>query len=364
MLGSSDRRDFLTGLMAMAAMPGIRPSTAAGIADVLRQNPQPLQTDADAAEFWSSFLRYKTPPAASVATAQAGLTARGGNSGLEREAFFFHYSPDGFQPAVEIPAGQLISDGDVSVSLNLSAFKPAVEDRDTFERLQTAQLRIDVLQDVSIIDLLDTLAWTAVAVLRPNLQKKLPPIQTLSFDPSTAWQKMQNIVLPKGQGRWAVNLYAQKSDGLFARIVEVLNKEVGRFAPVLGLPAVSMTALQSFNTFYGAFHDKPEYLFQSNPVPVYATAAAMKSSPTSRGIPVRSGTYVLVPVSQAGELTEATLAGLEMKQGVIVPKNTPAVRVYDAALELMPKVTYATLDVSVKPVQVPCAAAKTGRGGF
>jgi hypothetical protein len=97
---------------------------------------------------------------------------------------------------------------------------------------------------------------------------------------------------------------------------------------------------------------------------VFATAAAFKQSGSSRGLPLRSGAYIMVPVAQAGELTDDTLAKLELKQGLIVPKNTAAVKVYDAALEVLPKVSYATIDVIVKPLQVPCGGAgKAGRGG-
>jgi hypothetical protein len=353
----------MAALLAGGAVSSLSPALLAA-AQAAASQGAPLEPDLDAADFWNGFLKYKTVPAGKVSTAQAELKTRGANGGLAREPFFFHQGRPGLHAAVDIAPAELIDDGDVTVSLNVTAFKPAVEDRETFERLQSAQLRIDFVQDVKIIEMLDTMAWTAVAVLRPDKQKKLPPIQSLSFDPGVAWEKMQNILLPRGQGKWAVNLYAQKSDGFFAQLLNVLNKEIGRFAPVLGLPAVSLTALQSFNQLYGAIHNKPEYLLQSNPVPVFATAAAFKQSGSSRGLPLRSGTYIMVPVAQAGELTDDTLAKLELKQGLIVPKNTAAVKVYDAALEVLPKVSYATIDVIVKPVQVSCGGAgKTGRGG-
>ncbi len=353
----------MTQLLAGGALSALSPVLVAAAQTAAAQGA-PLEPDLDAADFWNGFLKYKTLPSAKVATAQTSLKTRGAAGGLAREPFFFHYGRPGFHAAVDIPSSELIDDGDVTVSVNVTAFKPAVEDRETFERLQSAQLRIDFVQDVKIIEMLDMMAWTAVAVLRPDKQKKLPPIQSLSFDPGTAWDKMQNILLPRGQGKWAVNLYAQRSDGFFSQMLNVLNKEIGRFAPVLGLPAVSLTALQSFNQLYGAFHNKPEYLLQSNPVPVFATAAAFKHSGSSRGLPLRSGTYVMVPVAQAGELTDDTLAKLELKQGLIVPKNTAAVKVYDAALEVLPNVSYATIDVVVKPVQVPCGASPSGRGGY
>lgn len=348
---TSRRRDFLGGLLAAGAIPALAPALSAAAELIEQRGGQlpALEPDPATYDFWNDFLKNKSTPASKVPTGRT----RGGET--DREAFYFHNGKKGLQPAVDIAPTDLIEDGDVNVSLNVAAFKPANEDIVTFERLQSAQLRLDFVQDVSIVDLIDTMAWTAVAVLRPDKQKKLPPIQDLSFDPSTAWKKMQNIVLPRGQGRWAVNLYAQKADGFFSQLLQVLNKEIGRFAPVLGLPAVSLTALQSFNQFYGAFHSKPDYLFRSNPVPVFGTANAVKQGASSHGLPLRTGSYVLVPVSQASELTDEKLNTLELKQGYLVPKGTPSTLVHDAAMKELPSVTYATLDVTVKAVQLPCS---------
>lgn len=350
------RRDFVRDLLAASALPALGPAMGA-IAGARPRGGSPqaaLEADPDTVSFWNGFLQSTSQPAARVPTGRT----RGGPTGMEREAFFFHYQQqEGLRPAMEIAPSDLVPEGDVSVSVNVSAFKPADEDQATFERLQSAQLRLDVVQDFPILSLFDTMAWTAVAVLMPTKTKKLPPLENLSFDPSTASQKMQNIVLPQGQGKWAVNLYAQKQDGFFTQLVHVITKEIGRFAPVFSLPAISTNALQSFNSFYGAIHSKPEYLFQSNPVPVFATQAALQGAASSRRLPLRSGTYVLVPYTQAQELA-AKQADLELKQGLMVPKGTPSVQLYDAAKEALKTVTYATLDVTVKPTQLPCGKGK------
>ena len=54
---------------------------------------------------------------------------------------------------------------------------------------------------------------------------------------------MQSIPLPGGEGRWALNLEAQKKDSLFGKVLENLVKEGGQFAPAIGLPGIAMTAL-------------------------------------------------------------------------------------------------------------------------
>jgi hypothetical protein len=354
----TDRRDFVRDLLVAGAIPGLAPALNLDALHRMIAEPQAAavagaELDPAAFDFWNGFLKFKTTPAAELPK-PGSVTTRGVPGGLEREAFFFHYGSQGFRPAMETPMSELVPAGDVSVGMNVVAFRPAEADRDTFERLQSAQLRLDFIQDFPIVGLLDTMAWTAVAALQPDRTKKLPPLQNLAFDPSTSWQKMQNIQLPGGQGRWAVNLYAQKKEGIFSQLLQILAKEVGRFAPVFGFPGVTTTALQSFNAFYGAFQSRPEHLFQSNPVPVFATASALQSAGTSRSLPIRSGTYVLVPLAHADQLTADRLEGLELRQGLIVPKGTPSVALYNAAGQTLPGVTYATLDLRVRPSQPPC----------
>jgi hypothetical protein len=345
-----DRRDFLNSLIGAGVSPALASALGPMTSDVWRELQRGVvEPDPETIEFWNGFLASSAPPLAGVPTRLPR-----GSAASARDTFFFHHSAGTLRPAVDIPDSELIPEGDVSLSLNLASFKPSGGDRQSFERLKNAQLRLDAVQNVSMVDLFDTVAWTAVAVLWPDKRDKLPPIQNLSFDPTTSWQKMQNIVLPRGEGRWAMNVYGQRADGLFTRILQVLTKEVGRFSPVFSLPAVSTIALQSFNQFYGAFHNKPEYLFRSPLVPIYATASARKQGAISRGLPLRTGTYLLVPVEHASELSGSTLERLTLEQGFLVPKGTAAQDVPRVAEKVLPTVTYATIDVNVRAVKLPC----------
>jgi hypothetical protein len=354
------RRDFMKELLAAGLFPGLAPF--AQQAGRLLQQPgvaaQLLEPDPDAFTFWNDFLGSRAAPAA-----QAGpALARGRADGLEREAFFFHYGPHGIQPAMDLPSTDLLPSGDVSLSVNVVAFRPGNEDRALFERVENAQLRLDFVQETPILDFIDTMAWTALAALHADRTKKLPPLQNLAFDPGASWQKMQNIVLPGGHGLCAVNLYAQQKASFLCQLIGVITKEVDRFAPVLGLPGISTAALQSFNAFYGALHSSPEYLFKSNPVPVFATASAMTGTVASRGLPLRSGTYMLVPVAHAQTLSSDRLSPFDLSQGLLVPKNTPTNQVQMAALTTLPEITYATIDVNVKPCQAT-SASRSGQAG-
>jgi hypothetical protein len=342
------RRDFLTCLMGAGVAPAVVPALgdvdAAAWSDLQSAVAEP---DTETMAFWNGFLTSTAAPLARVPTSRP----RGPET---RETFFFHHAEGTLRPAVDIPSSELIADGDVALSLNLASFKPSAEDRKTFNRLKNVQLRLDAVQNISMVDLFDTIAWTLIALVQEDKREKLPPMQNLSFDPSTSWQKMQNIVLPRGEGRWAMNVYGQRADSLVTRIAQIVTKEFGRWAPVFNLPAVSSIALQSFNNFYGAFQSKPEYLFKSQLIPIYATASALKQGAVSRGLPLRGGTYLLVPVEHASALSESVLSKLELKQGFLVPKGTPSERVPAVADKELPAVTYATLDVNVRPVKLPC----------
>jgi hypothetical protein len=363
-MGTIGRHGVLKDLAALGALPGLsaallsHPAAAELLAAAQAQSAAP-PPDPDTRQFWDNFVSATSRPAARISSSSLKTMTERGEISSSREAFFFHYTKEGFQPAMDIPPSQLLPEGDVTVRYNVAAFKPADVDRSTLERLQNAQLRLDVLQVQPILPILETLAWTAVAVLNPDQTKKLPPLQSLSFDPGAATDKMRNIVLPGGEGRWSVNLYAQRKDSLFSQIVMGVLKDFGKFVPILGLPGITTVALDSFNRFYGAMHSRPEYLFRMNPVPVFATASALTSSGASRGLPLRTGTYVLVPIAHAVELTGSVLDGLELKQGFIVPKDTPSTHLYDAAEAALPHVTYATVDVGVQRTQLT-GPAKSG----
>src|SRR5262245_24459539 len=165
------RRQFLTGLAAAAGVPALSPalSSAAELFD------QALAGAVDRAnvDFWNNFLQAKAIP-----LSKAPARTRGDDPG--REPFFFHQTREKLIPAVDIPMSELVPDGDVSVTVNMSRFRPSEEDRASFERFQNAQLRLDFLQDVSLIEVLDTLAWTVIASLSATKDKKLPPMQELN----------------------------------------------------------------------------------------------------------------------------------------------------------------------------------------
>jgi hypothetical protein len=217
---SSHRRDFLKEFLAAGSLPGLIALPGLGrTVDALydqdtAKNINP-DFDAHALSFWSDFLSSDAEPI----VGPVGKTRGGGPRPDDAQPVFLHYGPEGFKNAAELDPSKLVPEGDVMVSVNTSTVKIATEDQKTFERLQNAQIRVDVAQKTGILPIIEAMAYTVVGGMRSVQStmakpkagaKALPTVQSISVNSDAAWQKMQNIPLPTGEGRWALNLEAQK----------------------------------------------------------------------------------------------------------------------------------------------------------
>jgi hypothetical protein len=371
---SKTRRDFFKDLLAIGAVQGFVASPAAARVLTVLADPSSAQEvnpdfDSKAYDFWSGFLSSDAEP---IVRPTRG---RGGESNVQ--PVFWHFNDkDGFKNAAALDTSKLISQGDVVVSVNTSAIKIAPQDQSTFDRLQNAQIRVDVAQKSAILpSVIEPLAYTFVSGM---LSSKTPPksksstggkagksgstgksnsVQSVSVSDDPTWQKMQNIVLPGGQGRWALNVEAQKKDSLFHKILQTIIGGLGQFAPMIGLPGIAMSALQSFNALYGAIHASPVQVIKSNPQRVFATQDAIQKtgSPGSvSGLMLKSGTYVLIPANRAPAAEQ--LKNLHVIQGRVVPqevkRETQQPDVDAAAADTLPGVTYVSFEVEVQPTSI------------
>jgi hypothetical protein len=381
---SNPRRDFVKGCLSAGVFSGLsslKESRAIGtlLDEETAQAINP-EFDLNSYNFWSDFLASDAVPIvrASGQTRGAGLTADN-----ELQPVFMHYGPEGFRNAAELDASKLIPEGDVKVSLNTSIIKIATQDLNTFEKLQNAQIRVDVAQKAPILPIIEAMAYTVVSgmvSLRSGSKRstassakapakassspqsgstKSPPlgdkssVQSIGANDDPAWQKMQNIILPQGEGRWALNLEAQKKDSLFFKVFQNVIKEGGLFAPMIGLPGIAMSALQSFNVLYGALHAQPVPIIKSNPLRVFATQKSYEETGTpgsAQGILLQSGTYILVPANRAPATDE--LKNLTVIQGRVVPPKTSATELDAAAADTLKGITYVTFDVGVSPMTI------------
>jgi hypothetical protein len=367
------RRDFLQRVLAAGTLQGLITSPGLGRAAgalLDEDGAQDVNPDLDARAytFWSDFFSTDAEPIVG-ATGQR----RGGGSPAPDDAqpVFLHYGPEGFKNAAELDVSKLVSAGDVMVSVNTSTVKVAEEDQRTFERLQNAQIRVDVAQKTGIIPILEAMAYTVVGGMRSiqagtpstsksTTAKKAPAtVQSISVSSDAAWQKMQNIPLPSGEGRWALNLEAQKKDSLFCKVLQNFVKESGLFVPMLGFPGIVMSALNSFNTIYGVLHAGTVSIIKGNPVRVFATQEAVQrtGAPGSvTGILLQSGTYILLPAKQSPPVEQ--WKNLAVIQGRVVPPKTAAPDLDAAAADTLKGVTYVTFDVEVTPATFVTGAAK------
>jgi len=153
-----------------------------------------------------------------------------------------------------------------------------------------------------------------------------------------------------------VNLSMTHKESMFYTIIKNMTDEVGRFSPLLGLPAISVTALKGFTSLYGAMEQRTTFLLNSMPKAAYATQAARDAAQTSSGLNLVAGDYILVPNSFSAELTPY-LDKLEMRQGYLVPKGAPSTTsVYDLAASLKPDITYLSANIGLKPLAAAPAA--------
>jgi len=366
------RRDLFQQIMAMGVLTGLVSPSAMAEAIGSSLDPQAAgeidpEIDAKAYDFWSGFVNATARPSmAGRKTRGGGQTPASGPNDVQ--PVFLHFGEEGFKNAAELSPAKMVDSGDVMVSVNTSTVKIGSGDQKTFEKLQNAQLRVDVAQKTGVIPLIEAMAYTMVGAMRSveaqgqqstaKKKKTTPTVQNINVsDP--AWQKMQNIPLPQGEGRWALNLEAQKKDSLFCKVLQNVVKEAGMFAPVLGLPGIAMSALQSFNNLYGALHSLSVPVIQSAPLRVFATQAAVNKTGVlgaATGILLQSGTYILIPANQLPNMDD--LSKLTVMQGRVVPPKTPPTQLDEAAAATLKDVTYVTFDVEVMPTTLFGTPAK------
>ena len=367
---SNLRRGFLKELLAAGALQSFltKPGAGGGLAALAQASAEwpGHDIDPDASRFWADFTSSDAEPITSADGQRRGGTGRPAD---DVQPVFLHYGVEGFRNAAELDSSKLVSSGDVMVSVNTSTVKIAEEDETTFRKLQNAQIRVDVAQKTAIIPVLEAMAYTLVAGMnslqspksKTGKKPSSPTVQSINVGSDAAWQKMQNIPLPAGEGRWALNLEAQRKDSLFSAILRNVVKEAGLFVPMLGLPGIALSALNSFNIIYGALHSGTVSIIRGNPVRVFATQEAIQrtGAPGSvSGILLQSGTYILIPAKQSPPADR--LKNLSVIQGRLVPPKTPAPDLDAAAADTLKDVTYVTFDVEVTPTTLFTGAKRSG----
>jgi len=345
-----NRRSVLGSIPSLGALFGLgAPALLAETGNSLFQSPEnPGGQNQSNDEFWNENIR----------NTESG-NARSMSPNAAPRAVFVYFDPArGFVAGSDIGDDGLIDRGDANVIVNVDHIRPSAKDQGRFANLQGGSLRIDLQQQNPLPSLSERLAWTAIAAILPE-NKQLPPLKEMTFDPGTAWGKMQTVPLPGGGGRWTWNFFLQHRKGRWMQLFDTIRSSQGLAMQILGvgLPAMAITALTTVDKIVAALtrDTGTDWVFQSSDNYIYATKEARDSFEGSK-LRLRQGTYVILPSDQVSSFSKQA-SKLVVKDGLVVPANTSSLDAYDAAKEVIPDVTYLTVGVTIK--SKPAAKSKS-----
>jgi hypothetical protein len=118
--------------------------------------------------------------------------------------------------------------------------------------------------------------------------------------------------------------------------------------PLISIPLLAAPALTGIRALVGnlqAHGGDQQWLLQGSQIDLAATGEALASAP--QALRLRSGSYIVVPKSHAAALKD-NLDKLKIIDGFLVPKEASRFDVFDAAPQVIPELTYLSLNVSVK----------------
>jgi hypothetical protein len=345
------RRGLLTTFSAASALaalgswgtPALSESQSAPSSNQAGGNP-PSDADQTTYEFWSRDIRNPNLP-----------KTRSLDVGTAPRATFVYYDKhNGFVTGSDIGDVGLPDHGDVNVIVNVDHIHLSLTDQSKFVKLEGGSLRIDLQQADPLPSLAERLAWTAIAGFLPD-DKKLPPQKDMNFSPGATWGKLQSVPLPEGGGWWTWNFFLQHRKSRWMQLFDVMRRDKNLLLPIfgLGLPAIALTALQTVDNIVAGLTKEAntEWLFQSPDVFVYATKNARDKFEGSK-LRLKQGMYVVVPNNQVASFAKQS-SGLEVKDGLLVPKNTRSLDVFEAAKQTLPEITYLTVGVTARMTPAP-----------
>ena len=359
-----DRRSFFTSAMSAAAFSGI-------LGEVIspRELMAAVEAAADApstqhAEFWGGFFDDVDPtkPHATMTRGPGGeATPEPVPEHVQDEKLprFFHYADQtGLRYAEKIDREELPKmDGAAVVSVSVSGFHSSEEDAHKIGDATSAQLQLHATQTTPMAQYIAPLAWASLASIfaRSASVTKLPTIEQLNSatsDGSGGTSGNNRILLPKAEGKMALNLTLPDKHALLHKIISMGLQGAQLAAPLVTLPAISVPAIKAFTSFYNILVQNAGFIINSPLKDVVASYDAVDSGNMhSDALRLITGEYVIVPSHSTAALS-SQMEGLKMLNGYLVPKDLAAsADPTTAAKAALPNVTYATLKVSVAPAE-------------
>jgi hypothetical protein len=359
-----DRRSFFTNVMSAAAFSGVLGEIVSP-----RELMAAVEAAADApstehAEFWGGFFDDVDPskPHATMTRGPGGeATPEPIPEHVQDEKLprFFHYAdPTGLRFAEKIDREELPKmDGAAVVSVSVSGFHSSDEDEHKIGDSTSAQLALHATQTTPMAQYIAPLAWASLASIfaRSASVAKLPTIEQLNgatSDGSGGTSGNNRILLPKAEGKMALNLTLPDKHALLHKIISMGLQGAQLAAPLVTLPAISVPAIKAFTSFYNILVQNAGFIINSPLKDVVASYDAVDSGNMhSDALRLITGEYVIVPSHSTAALS-AQMEGLKMLNGYLVPKDLPAnADPTTAAKAALRDVTYATLKVSVAPAE-------------
>ena len=350
---ATDRRDFFHSLLNGALGGGIASlGSAAWSADTSGARPsKPAAFHPAVFDFWNSKVRSPYDEYVSNTQSKGVIVPDAADS-----TFLLPSESKGLGPAALLSPDDIPSfpkDGNVSVSVHVERFRPSPADKATLASLQTGTLRIDVKQVTPLPGLPEALAWTAMATLASRTKgQTIPTLDNVKFDPGSIWGQFQTIPLTDGLGFWSWNFFMKRREGFWAQLLDQLFKVVDTTAPLLpllGLPGVAVSGLKYIDNILGGIQSQGDsaWMFRGLDIAVCATRKGFDTAGAKGAskLPLTTGSYVIFPQSKVSQLD----SDLVIRDGFLVPPNTPPLKTYDAAAKLLPDVSYMTISVGVNP---------------
>jgi hypothetical protein len=344
---SASRRQFVTDASALGLLAAFLPELAAA-QGAARQIPGE-DTPHDSYGFWNGFFDSVNPesPAYGKKGASRGPKDKLPDTGAETQYLHFRDDVKKWRYATDISKDELLDyDGDVSVSIALSQYRPGGGDLG----VHASQLRVDTTQIYPYMNIIAPLAWTAIASLAPDKAGKVS-LEQLGFRSAKATQATSKILLTRGTGKVAVNISKAASTSIFVKALNVMIAGAKMLVPMVGLPAISVPALSAFTETLSYWEDRTKFLMSGNLTTAVATRQSMNDPEREdRYISLVSGEYLMLPLKHTDELAKE-LPNLDMVQGYLVPKDAdPNLPLATRAQSAAPGVTYASMRVSVQPL--------------
>ena len=359
-----DRRSFFASAMSAAAFSGILGEIVSP-----RELMAAVEAAADApstqhAEFWGGFFDDVDPtkPHATMTRGPGGeATPEPIPEHVQDEKLprFFHYADHtGLRFAENIDREELPKmDGAAVLSVSVSGFHSSREDEHKIGDATSAQLALHATQTTPMAQYIAPLAWASLASIfdRSASIAKMPTIEQLNgatSDGSGGTSGNNRILLPRAEGKMALNLTLPDKHALLHKIISMGLQGAQLAAPLVTLPAISVPAIKAFTSFYNILVQNAGFIINSPLKDVVASYDAVDSGNMhSDALRMITGEYVIVP-AHSTEALSSQMEGLKMLNGYLVPKDLAAnADPTTAAKAALPDVTYATLKVSVAPAE-------------